>query len=226
METNCEEYNYKDKTILIVEDDEVNYSYLTSALKKTKAKLLWAKTGEEALEIFNSNTGIYLILMDIRLPEINGFEVTRRIKQQNPEIIIIAQTGLAMKGDREKCLDAGCNDYIAKPFKPKQLLNILSKYMDKIPEKIQQPSGIQLTINRIRPLLADEIIDFVYVMRFGHQVSLCELCRQARDFYPHLQLNTEYEEGYFDGLALVQAVMEIKEQEMISKIKEGMWYPV
>ncbi|MBI9039537.1 MAG: response regulator, partial [Bacteroidales bacterium] len=88
----------------------------------------YAKTGSQAVEICNNNSDIDLILMDIRIPEVSGYESTRQIRKFNKDVIIIAQTAYALAGDREKALEAGCDDYIAKPIKKDELISIIQKY--------------------------------------------------------------------------------------------------
>lgn len=94
------------------------------------AKLLWAKTGQEVLDMVNDGQiSIDLILMDIKIPDINGIEATKIIKEANKEIPIIAQTAYAMEEDRDKCLSAGCDDYIAKPINIQEFLSIITKVL-------------------------------------------------------------------------------------------------
>ncbi len=114
--------------ILIAEDVESNFLYLSAVLSKIKAKIYWAKNGKEAIEIFNREE-VDLVLMDLQMPEMNGYEATKIMKAQRPDLPIVAQTAFAMSDDREKALDAGCDDYLAKPIKSKDLLNTVEKYM-------------------------------------------------------------------------------------------------
>ena len=117
--------------ILIAEDVESNYLYLHAVLSKIKATIFWAKNGREAVEIFNQQGDIDLVLMDLQMPEMNGYEATGLIKRENPGVPIIAQTAFAMSDDRGKALDAGCDDYLPKPIKSKDLLNIVEKYIHR-----------------------------------------------------------------------------------------------
>ncbi len=116
--------------ILIAEDVESNFLYLNAVLSKIKARIYWAKNGKEAVDIFNREKHIDLILMDLQMPEMNGYEATKIIKEINPVIPVIAQTAFAMSDDREKALEAGCDDYLAKPIKSKDLLNTVEKYLN------------------------------------------------------------------------------------------------
>ncbi|MFY9154013.1 MAG: PAS domain S-box protein [Prolixibacteraceae bacterium] len=123
-------YNFSDFTIMIAEDTPYNYEYLFSILQKTGAKLVWAKDGIDVLKMYNSSK-IDLILMDIQLPEINGFEATIQIRKSDTEIPIIAQTAYAMAEDRQKCLDSGCNDVLVKPIRMDEVLTTVARYLNK-----------------------------------------------------------------------------------------------
>jgi len=114
--------------ILIVEDDETNQMLITSIVKMLCNKMLKAKTGIEAIEACRNNPDIDLILMDIKMPEMDGYEATRQIRQFNTKVVIIAQTALALIGDREKALAVGCNDYITKPYSKSILLSLIGKH--------------------------------------------------------------------------------------------------
>ncbi|MGE4586971.1 MAG: response regulator [Mangrovibacterium sp.] len=116
--------------ILVAEDVESNFLYLNAVLSKIKARIFWAKNGQEALDIFRREKHIDLILMDLQMPEMNGYEATRIIKQENKHIPIIAQTAFAMADDRGKALEAGCDDYLPKPIKSKDLLNTVEKFLN------------------------------------------------------------------------------------------------
>ncbi|MDD4821779.1 MAG: PAS domain S-box protein [Bacteroidales bacterium] len=117
--------------ILIAEDDEVSGLLLKIALKIFGKSILGAQNGLEAVEICRTNPDIDLILMDIQMPIMNGYEATRLIRQFNKEVTIIAQTAYGLSGDREIALAAGCNDYIAKPVNKAELLTIIHKYFRK-----------------------------------------------------------------------------------------------
>jgi hypothetical protein len=114
--------------ILIAEDDETSGQLISITVNKICKELLRARTGSEAVEICNMNSDIDLILMDIQMPDMNGYEATRQIRQFNKDVIIIAQTAFGLFGDREKTIAAGCNDYIAKPINKAVLLALIHKY--------------------------------------------------------------------------------------------------
>ncbi|NJO69759.1 MAG: response regulator [Bacteroidetes bacterium] len=126
-ETLQQEPKLNDKIILIVEDDEINFEYLYTILEPTEAIIIHAGSGEDAIRVFSSNKDINLILMDIRLPGISGYEAMKAIKEQNPSIPIIAQTAFAMAEDNLKCLEQGFDDYIAKPINRKLLIRMIQK---------------------------------------------------------------------------------------------------
>ena len=120
------------QTVLIAEDDEVNYYFLENILSK-EFKLLHATNGEDAIKLFHENEDISLVLMDIKMPgEYDGFDTTRKIRKINQQIPIIAQTAYAMESDKIKALDAGCNDYISKPYSPGNLKSLIRKYCKTI----------------------------------------------------------------------------------------------
>jgi CheY-like chemotaxis protein len=117
------------KNILIVEDDETNAYLLKAYLKKTRATIIEVRDGKKAVEICKSNLQIDLILMDIRLPIMNGYKATKLIKEFRKDIPIIAQTAYALKADVTCAKDAGCDDFLAKPISQEQLFTTLSKYI-------------------------------------------------------------------------------------------------
>jgi PAS domain S-box-containing protein len=117
------------KKILIAEDDSANYLFLESYLKRTRSDILWARDGDQLLELFRSESKPDLILMDIRMPNKNGIEATRIIRKTNKDIPVIALTAYAFADDRDKSIEAGCNDYLAKPVKIEQLSEMLAKYL-------------------------------------------------------------------------------------------------
>jgi CheY-like chemotaxis protein/signal transduction histidine kinase len=115
------------KKVLVVDDDVRNIFALSSVLERRGMTVLTAGTGREAIELIESTPGLAIVLMDIMMPEMDGYE-TMRVIRRNPSfwrLPIIALTAKAMKGDREKCLDAGASDYLAKPVNTEQLLSSL-----------------------------------------------------------------------------------------------------
>jgi signal transduction histidine kinase len=120
-----------DLKILIAEDDETSVKLLDIEVKPYCKEIFKAGTGAEAVEICRNNPDTDLILMDIRMPEMGGYEAIRKIRQFNKNVIIIAQTAYALAGDREKALEAGCNNYISKPINKDALLSLMEKYFGK-----------------------------------------------------------------------------------------------
>ncbi len=114
--------------IIIAEDDEVSEKLIDSYIKIFGKEILKARTGVEVVEQCRSNPDIDLILMDIRMPVMDGYEAIRQIRKFNKEVIIIAQTAYGLTGDRDKSMDSGCNDYIAKPIKKIELQKMIVKY--------------------------------------------------------------------------------------------------
>jgi len=115
--------------ILIAEDVESNFLYLKAVLSKLNAIIFWAKNGLEAVDICNNEPSIDLVLMDLQMPEMNGYEATKILKKKFPNLPVVAQTAFAMSDDREKAIDSGCDDYLAKPIKSKDLLSVVEKYL-------------------------------------------------------------------------------------------------
>jgi len=122
--------DWSKKKILIVEDDPMSVIYLKEAIKSTGAQLMHASDGKSAVDIVNSGIPIDLILMDIKLPGMSGYEATRRIKSVS-DIPIIAQTAYAMADDYKKILQVGCDDYISKPINRKKLLKKIQDIFTK-----------------------------------------------------------------------------------------------
>ena len=123
-----EEIQNKKLKILIVEDDEASEQFLSLAVGTFDKDVFKARNGIEAIEVCRNNPGIDLVLMDIRMPDMDGYEATRKIRQFNKKVVIIAQTAFGLSGDREKAIKAGCNDYIAKPINKDELQVLIQKY--------------------------------------------------------------------------------------------------
>ena len=125
------EVEIKKLKVLVVEDDEISYSLLTKMLQKISYEVLHAITGVQSVEACRNNPDIDLVLMDIRMPKMDGNEASRQIRQFNKDVIIIAQTAYAFSGDREKAIEAGCNDYISKPINSTSLFELIKKHCNK-----------------------------------------------------------------------------------------------
>jgi two-component system, cell cycle response regulator DivK len=125
-------YDWSGLVILIAEDEVMNYMYLEEALKETKAKIIWCKNGKETVEkIVKEGITVNLVLMDIKMPEMNGYDATKLIKSYNPKIPVVFQTAFAMPEERAKGYDAGGDDYIEKPIRQNKLMQIAGKYILK-----------------------------------------------------------------------------------------------
>ena len=114
--------------ILIAEDDETSEMLIKIRVEKFGKEILKVRNGLDAVELLRNNPDIDLVLMDIQMPEMDGYEATRQIRQFNKNVVIIAQTAYGFSGDRERAIDAGCNDYISKPIKKEELLSLIQKY--------------------------------------------------------------------------------------------------
>ena len=125
------EVQLKNLKILIVEDNEVSYSLLIRMLQRISREVLHEITGIKAVEDCRKNPDLDLVLMDIRMPQMDGNEATRQIRQFNKDIIIFAQTAYAFSGDFEKAIEAGCNDYISKPIDKTILYELINKHVNK-----------------------------------------------------------------------------------------------
>jgi signal transduction histidine kinase/ActR/RegA family two-component response regulator len=122
--------NYlKDLTLLVAEDDEINYLYIKEIFRGSGADVLRAVNGKEAVEMCRSNDKIGILLIDIKMPIMNGYEAIKQIRELRPSLPIIAQTAFALSNEMLKAFNAGSNDYISKPFKKEQLLALVTKQL-------------------------------------------------------------------------------------------------
>jgi CheY-like chemotaxis protein len=117
------------KTILIVEDMESNYILIKALLSTFNVKLIHAANGKEAVKLCNSDIMIDLVLMDIKMPEMDGYEATKLIKSSRPDLPVIAKTAYANESDKKNALDCGCIDFISKPFAKDKFLNMVCKHL-------------------------------------------------------------------------------------------------
>lgn len=132
LEVNSAPIEVKNLKILVTEDDNISRILILKVLEEFSSEILTARTGLEAVEICRNNPDIDLILMDMQMPLMNGYEATKEIRKFNKEVIILAQTAFALEGDKSKTIDAGCNGYISKPIKKQELSVLLQKYFDHI----------------------------------------------------------------------------------------------
>ncbi|BBE19726.1 diguanylate cyclase/phosphodiesterase with PAS/PAC sensor(s) [Aquipluma nitroreducens] len=126
--TPIEENQIKKLKIIIAEDDKSSSQLISIIIRKIAGEIIIVENGTEAVRACFENPDTDLILMDIQMPIMDGYEATRQIRQFNTDVIIIAQTAFALCGDNEKAIEAGCNDYVSKPIKTSNLLNLISKH--------------------------------------------------------------------------------------------------
>jgi CheY-like chemotaxis protein len=121
------------RTVLLVDDDARNIFALSSILERRGMRVRTATTGKEAIQLIEANDDIAIVLMDIMMPEMDGYQTIRAIRQKPDfrRLPIIALTAKAMKGDREKCMEAGASDYLAKPVNTEQLLSALRMWLHR-----------------------------------------------------------------------------------------------
>jgi len=115
--------------ILIVDDEKTAHQLYKLMLRKKGYKLFHAESGREALDVYKKHPEIKIILMDIKMPDMNGYEATKEIRKTDKNTIIIAQTAYALAADKNKALKAGCNDHLAKPIDRIELLSKLEEYL-------------------------------------------------------------------------------------------------
>lgn len=129
--------NFTGKKILVAEDEETNFFFLKEMLKKTKVKIAWAQNGLDAINYAESEEDIDLILMDIKMPQVNGIEATKYISGIKPELPIVAQTAFAMENDIKTCKEAGCCGFLSKPIKSEELYGLLTDILVKDKVKVR-----------------------------------------------------------------------------------------
>ncbi|MBZ0099612.1 MAG: response regulator, partial [Taibaiella sp.] len=118
--------------ILIVDDDEASQYLISVIVNKFAKEILIVSSGFEAIEACKNKPDIDLIFMDIQMPNINGYEATRQIRRFNKHVVIIAQTAFALTGDREKAIQTGCNDYISKPIRERDLIGVIQRHFKDV----------------------------------------------------------------------------------------------
>lgn len=122
-------HDWSNKTILIAEDEELNYEFLKRLLSQTKVNIAWAENGQKAVDYFNSTPNVNLILMDIKMPVLNGIEATRIIKAKNKDVPVIAQTAYVHDDNKRAIMAAGCDEFIPKPINTTFFLSVLEKFL-------------------------------------------------------------------------------------------------
>lgn len=135
-------YDWSGKTILIAEDTDCSFLYLKTILRNTSAAILWASSGQEAINLVREHREIDVILMDINMPGISGFEATVGIHSIRPSLPVIAQTAYVHDNEVELCFTSGCIDYISKPIDKNLLLEKLSVFLGAgVPKEKKEMSG-------------------------------------------------------------------------------------
>lgn len=128
------DYNWQNYTVLIVEDDEICYKYLEVVLsRKTNINIIWAVTGKQAVDYCKLYDYIDIVLMDIQLPELDGYEATRKIKSSKPTMPVIMQSANTYNDEQEKCIDAGCEAFVTKPLDIPALFKKMDSLLNTVP---------------------------------------------------------------------------------------------
>ena len=122
---------WQNRSIIIAEDEDSNFKYLQILLDPTGITIYRANNGIQVMKLIREHPGVDLILMDIKMPAMDGLEATRQIRAFNTQVPVIALTAYAMTDDRERSLQAGCNDYISKPFSRSRIFSVLGPYLDQ-----------------------------------------------------------------------------------------------
>lgn len=123
-----DKFDFKDKTILVVEDTESSIRFFDAALKRTSANLLLVGDGDEAMKVFDNNH-VDLVLLDLNLYTTSGFEVLKHIRAHDKKTPVIVQTAYILSGEEQESMELGANDFVAKPIKLDHLLLLISKYL-------------------------------------------------------------------------------------------------
>ena len=126
---NGDRINLKGKVIIVAEDEDSTYYYIEKVLRNTEADVFWAKNGKESVDLVDQIKNIDLILMDIQMPEMDGYEATTKIKAINQNIPVIAQTAYAFNHHKDEILNFGFDDFIPKPYKSNELLQKIKKHL-------------------------------------------------------------------------------------------------
>ncbi len=121
-----ETIDWTGKNILVAEDEEINFLFIETILISTGAKVLHAWNGKQVLEMLEDSKPVDLVLMDIKMPIMDGIKATQELKKMHPDLPVIAQTAYTLGDDKSRCFEAGCDDYISKPIRKNILLNAIA----------------------------------------------------------------------------------------------------
>jgi CheY-like chemotaxis protein len=222
--------------VLVAEDNESNQMLAKILLEKMGLNVTVVDDGRHVLERVNAEQ-YDIILMDIQMPNMNGYEATEALRQKKIEIPIIALTANVMKGDEQKCLDAGCNDYLSKPLRKGQLYDLLSKYLKKNEEpgdsqSTEKQADISLSLDdseTITSILADDlnlkpVID-VFIEELPEMVSKITRAAQEADFellegLAHQLKGASGSAGFTVLCKYVTSMEDLLANKEIEKIKE------
>jgi CheY-like chemotaxis protein len=122
-------YNWKGKTVLITEDIDLNYLFLEKILSQTEVNIVRAMDGYEALRLIKNNPNIDLVLMDIQMPGLDGFDTTVALKKHRPQLPVIVQTAYIIEEGRQRSAESGADEYIEKPLNVTKLFALMEKYL-------------------------------------------------------------------------------------------------
>ncbi len=128
------EYNWQNYTVLVTEDDEISFRYIELVLsRKTNINIIWAINGKQAVEYCEIYDYIDVVLMDLNLPEMDGYEATKNIKSIKPSLPVIIQTANTFNDEEEKCRESGCDGFVTKPIDLAILFNIINRCLKTVP---------------------------------------------------------------------------------------------
>ncbi|MEN8120430.1 MAG: response regulator [Bacteroidota bacterium] len=118
-------------TLLVIEDDEASYRLIEAALRVIDLEMLHADNGQDGINLFSEHN-VDLVLLDIQLPGMDGYEVLDHLKKINPKIQVIAQTAYSMSDDKDKCIELGCSDFLSKPLNIMQFRELIAEYKERL----------------------------------------------------------------------------------------------
>lgn len=124
------DYNWKNKVILIAEDMEMNFVLLKKTLAQTQANIIRAKNGQEMVDIIKSQRNVDIVLLDMGMPVMDGYDATKLLRNEGFQVPIIAQTAFALNNEKERVLEVGCNDYVEKPINKEVLFEKIDKLIN------------------------------------------------------------------------------------------------
>ena len=125
------DFDFSDKVVLVVEDNQISFKLMNAVLKQVKAHVVHASTGKRAIEECNSEAHFDLVLMDMQMPEVDGLEATRIIKQIRPDLPIVATTANTYQETAIACMEAGCDAFLTKPLQFRKLFELMKSLFDK-----------------------------------------------------------------------------------------------